>query len=127
MKIIETKSAPAPVGPYSQAIEVSPKKFLFCSGQIALDPNSGSMVGESVSAQAEQVMKNISAVLSAAGLTYKNIVKSTIFLLTMDDFAAVNTIYDKALDGHKPARSTVAVKSLPKEAKVEIEVIACAD
>lgn len=121
-KIIRTDSAPAPVGPYSQAIEIN--GTVYCSGQIALDPASGALVGDTPAAQTEKLMDNMRAVLEAAGLDYKNIVKTTIFLLDMKAFADVNAIYEKKLGGHKPARSTVAVSALPKGALVEIECIA---
>lgn len=121
-KIIRTDSAPAPVGPYSQAIEIN--GTVYCSGQIALDPTSGALVGDSPAAQTEKLMDNMRAVLEAAGLGYKNIVKTTIFLLDMKAFADVNAVYDRKLGGHKPARSTVAVSALPKGALVEIECVA---
>lgn len=121
MKIIQTDNAPQAIGPYSQAMKVG--DFIFTSGQIALTPN-GVMVQDNIELQTEQVMKNLQAVLEAAGSSLKNVVKTTIFLADMDDFATVNAIYEKWFDGHKPARSTVAVKTLPKNALVEIECIA---
>ncbi len=122
MKFIESKSAPAPVGPYSQAIAAG--GFLFCSGQIPLDPKTGAMVGETAEAQVEQVLKNMHAVLQAAGLGMSNVVKTVIFLQNMNDFAAVNKVYERHFGDHKPARSTVEVAKLPKGALVEIECIA---
>lgn len=121
-KAILSKSAPAPIGPYSQAIEAGP--FVFCSGQIALDPNSGEVIGHDVASQSVQVMKNIEAVLKAAHLSFTNVVKTTIFLTDMKDFPAVNEVYGKYFPEVPPARSTVAVAGLPKGVKVEIEVLA---
>jgi len=121
MKIVQTDKAPQAIGPYSQAMKVG--DFIFTSGQIALTP-SGEMVQDDIELQTEQVMKNLQAVLESAGSSLKNVVKTTIFLANMDDFATVNAIYEKWFDGHKPARSTVAVKTLPKNALVEIECIA---
>jgi len=121
MKIVQTDNAPQAIGPYSQAMKVG--DFIFTSGQIALTP-SGVMVQDNIELQTEQVMKNLQAVLEAAGSCLQNVVKTTIFLADMDDFATVNAIYEKWFDGHKPARSTVAVKTLPKNALVEIECIA---
>lgn len=119
---INTDKAPAAIGPYSQGY-ITAGGLLFCSGQIALDPVSGAMVGTTVEAQAEQAMKNVGALLDAAGLGYENVVKTTCFLADMDDFAAFNTVYEKYFTG-KPARSCVAVKALPKNALCEVEIIA---
>lgn len=121
-KIIETKNAPAPIGPYSQAVEAG--GFVFCSGQIALDPASGQIATGGVPEQTELVMKNINAVLTEAGLTFENVVKTTIFLTDMGDFPAVNEVYGKFFKNQPPARSTVAVAGLPRGVKVEIEVLA---
>lgn len=121
-KIFETKNAPAPIGPYSQAVEAN--GFLFCSGQIALDPSSGQVLNGSVAEQAELVLKNISAVLSEAKLGFESVVKTTIFLTDMADFPAVNEVYGKYFKSQPPARSTVAVAGLPRGVKVEIEVTA---
>lgn len=121
-KTFESKQAPAPIGPYSQAVEMN--GFVFCSGQIPLDPVSGQVKGETVGDQAEQVMLNIRAVLAAADLTLNNVVKTTIYLTTMNDFQAVNEVYGRHMGDNKPARSTVAVAGLPKAVKVEIEVLA---
>lgn len=122
-KIISTKLAPAAVGPYSQAVQVGP--FLFCSGQIAIDPsNNQVLVTASVKEQTEQVMKNIGAVLHEAGLQYSDVVKTTIFLTSMDDFQTVNEVYSQFFAENPPARSTVAVLALPKGVKVEVEVLA---
>lgn len=119
---VVSDAAPAPIGPYSQAVRCG--KTLYCSGQIALDPTSGNLIEGDVSAQAEQVMKNLGAVLSAAHYDYGDVVKTTIFLIDMDDFAAVNAVYGKYFDASKPARSTVAVAGLPRGARVEIDCIA---
>ena len=120
--MIRTDNAPAPIGPYSQAILAGNE--LFCSGQIAIDPSTGELTGNDAAAQAEQVLKNLSAVLQAAGMQFSNVVKTTIYLVDMNDFAAVNAVYAKAFDASKPARSTVAVAALPKGALVEIDAIA---
>jgi len=122
-QIVHSPSAPAAIGPYSQAIKVG--NLLFCSGQIALDPVKMEMVGTTVGEQTEQVMKNLKSVLAAGGATIDNVVRTTIYLVDMADFAAVNEIYGKHLGGHKPARATVAVKQLPKGGLVEIDCIAC--
>jgi 2-iminobutanoate/2-iminopropanoate deaminase len=122
VQAVLTGDAPAPIGPYSQAIKAGSE--LFCSGQIALDPRSGELVGSDAAAQAEQALKNIGAVLAAAGMNYADVVKTTIFLIDMNDFAAVNEVYGRYFDASKPARSTVAVAGLPKGARVEIEAIA---
>ena len=121
MKFTNTDNAPAALGPYSQAVAVN--GLLFTSGQIALDPATGEVVGTNVQEQAEQVMKNLGAVLEANGLTYTDAVKTTCFLADMNDFAAFNEIYGKYFTA-KPARSCVAVKTLPKNMLCEVEVIA---
>ena len=121
MKFTNTDKAPAALGPYSQAGAVN--GLLFTSGQIALDPATGEVVGTNVQEQAEQVMKNLGAVLEANGLTYTDAVKTTCFLADMNDFAAFNEIYGKYFTA-KPARSCVAVKTLPKNMLCEVEVIA---
>ncbi len=118
--IIQTASAPAPIGPYSQAVKAG--NMLFCSGMIALDPVTGHMMNETVASEAKQVMNNISALLKEAGATFDDIVKTTIFLTSMDDFAAVNEVYGSFFTEHFPARETVAVAGLPKNARVEISV-----
>ncbi len=119
---IRSENAPAPIGPYSQAIRTG--DHLFVSGMIALDAQSDELLGEDAAAQAEQALKNLGAVLEAAGLSYADVVKTTVFLLDMNDFAAVNAAYAKYFDANKPARSTVAVAGLPKGARVEIDAIA---
>ena len=124
LKKISTKNAPAAIGPYSQAVKVG--NMLYTSGQIPLDPVSGSMVGANISEQAEQVMKNLSAVLAEAGTSFDNVVKTTCFLADIADFAAFNEVYGKYITS-APARSCVAVKDLPKGALCEVEVIAVID
>lgn len=123
LKTISSDQAPAAIGPYSQAVCAG--NMIFCSGQIALDPATGEMVQGDVVMQTERVMANIAAVLSASGAGFDNVVKTTIFLVEMGDFAAVNEVYGRFFSSHKPARSTVAVKSLPRGALVEIEAVAC--
>ncbi|MBQ2875694.1 MAG: RidA family protein [Clostridia bacterium] len=121
MKVISTDKAPAAIGPYSQAVTVG--ELLFTSGQIPIDPESGSVLAEGIVAQAEQVMKNIGAILAAAGSSFEKAVKTTCFLADMQDFSAFNEVYGKYFTS-KPARSCVAVKSLPKGVLCEVEVIA---
>ncbi|WP_295014030.1 RidA family protein [Sulfuricurvum sp.] len=121
MKNVQTPNAPAAIGPYSQAMIAG--GMVFTSGQIALTP-VGEMVDGDVSAQCTQVISNLKAVLEEAGSSFDKVIKTTIFLADMDDFAAVNAIYADAFGSHKPARSTVAVKTLPKNALVEIDAIA---
>ena len=118
---ISTNKAPAAIGPYSQAIKAG--NMLFTSGQIPIDPESGLVVGDNITDQAEQVMKNLSAVLAEAGVTFDNVVKTTCFLSDMADFAEFNGVYSKYITS-APARSCVAVKELPKGALVEVELIA---
>jgi 2-iminobutanoate/2-iminopropanoate deaminase len=114
--------APQPIGPYTQAMRAG--DFIFISGQIAIDPANGKLVGNDAAEQAAQVLKNIRAILTAAGLGFAEVVKTTIFLKNMDDFAKVNGVYEESFDKDPPARSTVAVAALPMNALVEIEVIA---
>ncbi|MGE0763454.1 MAG: RidA family protein [Bdellovibrionales bacterium] len=121
-RIHESKSAPAPVGPYSQAVEVD--GMLYCSGQISINPKTNGVFTGDIKEQAKMVMDNIGAVLIAADLDYSAIIKTTIFLTSMSDFAAVNEVYSKYFKGQYPARSTIAVAALPKGVNVEIEVIA---
>lgn len=125
MKIISTENAPAAIGPYSQAIVHN--GLVFCSGQISLTAEGAGPIGDTVEEQAEQVLKNVKAVLAAAGSEMKKVLKTTIFLTDMNDFAAVNKVYGDAFGEHRPARSTVAVSALPKGVKVEIEVTATVD
>lgn len=118
---IHTDNAPAAVGPYSQAIAAG--GMLYTSGQIALDPATGEIVGDDIKAQAEQVMKNLAAVLTEAGTSQENVIKTTCFLKDLGDFGAFNEVYG-AFFTEKPARSCVAVKTLPKDVLCEVEVIA---
>ena len=122
LQSILTDTAPAAIGPYSQAIVAG--NLLFCSGQIPLDPGTGNLVDGGIREQTEQVMSNIFAMLNAAGVGFDNVIKATIFLVDMNDFAVVNEVYGGCFSTHKPARSTVAVKALPRGALVEIEIIA---
>lgn len=121
-RIIATQTAPAAVGPYSQAVVAG--NLMFCSGQIALDPATGSMVGASPAEQTEQVLKNVSALLAAEGLSLTDVVKATVFATDMGAFPAVNEVYARFFTSEPPARSFVEVSALPKNALVEIEVIA---
>lgn len=121
-QIIATDAAPKAVGPYSQAVAVG--DLLFCAGQIPLDPVTGELDGTDVAAQTERVCQNIKAVLTANAMTFSNVVKTTVFLTTMDDFAAMNAVYATHFPEPFPARSTVAVAGLPRGARVEIEVTA---
>ena len=120
---IHTAAAPAAIGPYSQAQKAG--NLLFCSGQIALDPKTMQIVGTTAAEQAEQVLKNLAAVLQASGASFANVARTTIFLASMADFAAVNEVYGRHFGANKPARATVAVKELPKGGLVEIDCIAC--
>jgi 2-iminobutanoate/2-iminopropanoate deaminase len=122
MQTIATPDAPAAIGPYSQAVRAG--GLLYCSGQIALDPATGEMVGDTAADQAEQVLKNLAAVLEAGGASLGSVLKTTIFLADMDDFAAVNEVYARHFGDHRPARATVAVRTLPKNALVEIDAVA---
>lgn len=119
---VETPDAPMPVGPYSQGIKAN--GFLFLSGQIPMDPKSGQMTAVDVVGQTKQVMANLEAVLAAEGLTFADVVKTTIFLTDLADFNRVNEIYGQRFQSDPPARSTVQVSALPKGAKVEIEAVA---
>jgi len=123
-EVISSDRAPKAIGPYSQAIRGG--GLLFCSGQIPLDPVTGNLRGTSIAEQAEQVMANIEAVLAAAGVGFADVVKSTVYLTDLADFAAVNEIYERRFTTAPPARSTIEVKGLPRGANVEIEVIALA-
>ena len=121
-QVISAPNAPAAIGPYSQA--VASGGFLFCSGQIPLDPRTGEVVPGDVAAQAEQVLRNVDAVLSAAGCGRGDVVKVTMFLRDMADFAAVNAVYSGFFSAPFPARSTIAVAGLPRDVRVEIEILA---
>jgi 2-iminobutanoate/2-iminopropanoate deaminase len=123
MKAIATKTAPAAIGPYSQAIQAS--GFIFLSGQIPLDPGTGKMIEGDVAAETERVLENLAAVLRAAGCDFAHVVKTTIYLVDMNDFQTVNGIYAKRFGSTPPARATVQVSALPRGARVEIDAIAC--
>lgn len=125
MKPIRTDNAPAAIGPYSQGIVVN--GMLFASGQIALDPRTGELVGATVREQTEQVMKNVAGLLEAAGTDFDHVVKTTCFLDDIADFAAFNEVYARSFGDHLPARSAVGVAALPKGALVEVEVIAAVE
>jgi len=122
IKVIATNKAPGAVGPYSQAIQAG--DFLFASGQIALDPATGEIVSGGIEAQAEQAMKNAAAILEEAGLSFDNVVKTTVYLTDMGSFGVVNGIYGKYFQKTLPARSCVEISKLPKGALVEVEVTA---
>jgi 2-iminobutanoate/2-iminopropanoate deaminase len=122
MKTIATEGAPKAIGPYSQAIAEG--GFLFTSGQIPLDPSTGELVPGDIQSAVERVFDNIEAILSASGLTLDDVVKTTVYLLRMSEFGPMNAVYARRFGNHRPARSTVAVTELPKNASVEIDVIA---
>ena len=121
LKRTHTADAPEAIGPYSQAVEVA--GFLFTSGQIPLDPRTMNMVGDDINTQSHQVFKNLKAVLAASKCTFKDVVKATVFLQSMNDFPKLNEVYAEYLGEYKPARSTVEVAKLPKGSLVEIELI----
>lgn len=120
-KVISTEAAPGAIGPYSQAIDTG--TFVYASGQIPIDPATG-LIPEGIKAQTAQSLANVKAILAAAGLTMANVVKTTVFLADMGDFAAMNEVYAEAFEAPYPARSAVAVRELPKQVLVEIEVLA---
>jgi len=122
-QIISTKSAPAPIGPYSQAVQSG--SFLFISGQIAIDPANDQLVTGDIFTETHQVMKNLKHILSAASMDFSHVLKSTIFVTDMDNFSMVNEVYGKYFEGNFPARETVQVAALPKKVNVEISMIAC--
>jgi 2-iminobutanoate/2-iminopropanoate deaminase len=121
-QIIQTEKAPAPIGPYSQAVKAN--GFLFVSGQVAINPGTNEVVTGGVANEAHQVMKNVDAILKEANLTFQHVIKTTIFLSDMSLFAEVNEVYASYFDGDFPARETVAVKGLPKNVNVEISITA---
>lgn len=121
-EIISTESAPGAIGPYSQAVKAG--NMVFCSGQIPIDPATGEFVSNDVAAQTEQVLKNLTAVLEAAGAGLNDVVKTTVFLADMNDFAAMNEVYARYFDENKPARATVQAARLPRDARIEIECVA---
>ncbi|MDD5427575.1 MAG: RidA family protein [candidate division Zixibacteria bacterium] len=123
-KVIKTDKAPGALGPYSQAVKVKAGNLIFCSGQIPMDPKTGEIVGTTAAEQCRQVMENLKAVLKAAGVDFSQVVKATIYMADMADFAGINEVYGKYFDSNPPARAAFAVKTLPKEVKVEIEMIA---
>ena len=123
-EIIATENAPGAIGPYSQAVKTG--GMVYCSGQIPIDPATGEFVSDDISEQTEQVFKNLTAVLEAAGSGLDQVVKTTVFLADMGDFAAMNEVYGKYFSENKPARATVQAARLPRDAKVEIECIATA-
>ncbi len=122
MDFVHTDNAPKAIGPYSQAVKAN--GFVFCSGQIAIDPKSGEIVGNTVKEQTEQCLKNLFEVLKAAGSNFDKVVKTSVFLADMSTFGEMNEVYERMFNGHKPARAAVAVKTLPKNVLVEIEAIA---
>ncbi len=119
---VNTQSAPAAVGPYSQAIKAG--DYLFCSGQIPLEPQSGKIVSDDIKTQTEQVLKNLFAILKSEGLGFSNVIKTTVFLTDLSEFAVMNEVYGKYFSQPYPSRSTVQVSALPRGAKIEIELIA---
>ncbi len=121
-KVINTKNAPKAIGPYSQAILSG--NTLYCSGQIAINPDTGNLVIENITAETNQVMKNILAVLNAADMNFENVVKCSIFMIDMNDYSAVNQVYAKFFSENPPAREAVQVSVLPKNVNVEISIIA---
>jgi 2-iminobutanoate/2-iminopropanoate deaminase len=121
-EVVATKDAPHAIGPYSQAIKAG--GFLFSSGQIAIDPDNGQVIEGDVAAQTERVMKNLAAILKAGGVSLQRVVKTTVFLKSMGDFATMNEVYGRHFGEHRPARSTVEVARLPKDVLVEIDVVA---
>lgn len=122
MRVIATDGAPKAIGPYSQAIAVD--SLVFTAGQVALDPKGGELVGRTTAEQTEQVFANLKAVLAAAGTSLARVVKTTVYLADMADFAQMNEVYAKHFGSHKPARSTVQAAGLPRNARVEIDVVA---
>ncbi|MBN2533985.1 MAG: RidA family protein [Spirochaetales bacterium] len=122
LKPVQTKKAPEAIGPYSQAIECG--SFIFTSGQIAINPETGMMVGETIEEQTYQVLKNLLEILKECGATFYDVVDTTIFCTDLNDFGAINKVYSEMMGDHRPARSTVQVASLPKNAKIEIKMTA---
>ena len=119
---VKTSNAPGAIGPYSQAIKVG--EFVYTSGQVAIDPATGEFIGGGIAEQTERVLKNVAAVLEAAGSSLDQVVKTLVFLADMDDFSAMNEVYGKFFTGAPPARSTVQAARLPKDARIEIEAVA---
>ncbi|MDX2015208.1 MAG: RidA family protein [Myxococcaceae bacterium] len=123
-EVIQTSGAPAAIGPYSQAVAVPAGRMVFCSGQIPLDPATGQLVEGDIQAQTERVMKNLEAVLQAAGASFGDVVRCGIFLTDLGDFAKVNEVYARSFTSNPPARATVQVSALPRGARVEIDAVA---
>ncbi|HEU6448717.1 MAG TPA: RidA family protein [Verrucomicrobiae bacterium] len=121
-QIIKPKNSPAAVGPYNHAVRVG--ELLFCAGQIPIDPKDGNLISGDIKAQTERVLQNVKAILDDQNLTFANVVKSTVFLTNLGDFAGMNEVYSKYFTENFPARSTIQVAALPKGANVEIEVVA---
>ena len=121
-RTIQTEQAPAAIGPYSQAIRIG--DFLYTSGQIALDPESGNFLSGEIEEETEQTLKNISAILQAGGVNFENVIKTTVYLSDLNDFTRMNQVYEKYFSKNKPARACVQVAALPKGAKIEIDAIA---
>jgi 2-iminobutanoate/2-iminopropanoate deaminase len=128
-RILQSDAAPKAIGPYSQAVLVERQgaKTLYCSGQIPLDPATGELVQGDITAQTERVLTNVAALLAAAGMTYANVVKTTVFLADLGDFAKMNEVYGRHFKAPYPARSTVQVAALPRGSGVEIEIVALAE
>jgi 2-iminobutanoate/2-iminopropanoate deaminase len=124
-RAVKTENAPAAIGPYEQAIRVG--DFLYTSGQIAMDPATGEMVKGDIEAETERVLKNLEAILSADGMTFNNVIKTTVYLADMGNFARMNQVYESFFSANKPARSCVQAAGLPKGAAVEIDIIAVAN
>lgn len=122
IEVVATDKAPGAIGPYSQAIKAN--GMVFCSGQIPIDPATGNFVSEEVAEQTEQVLKNLGEVLAAAGASFQTVVKTSVFLADMNDFAAMNEVYGRYFDSNKPARATVQAARLPRDCRVEIDCIA---
>lgn len=122
-KIIQTNDAPAPIGPYNQAVQIG--NFLFVSGQIPLDATTGTIVTSGIRDETKLVMENLSAILTSAGMSFENVIKSTIFITDMQQFSEINSVYDKYFTTDFPARETVQVAGLPKGVNVEISIVAC--
>lgn len=124
---VDTAAAPKAIGPYSQAVECRPGRMLFVSGQLGMDPDTGSLVAGGVEAETRRSLQNLDAILTAGGMDRWNVVRTTIFLADLSDFGAVNTLYSEFFGEHRPARATVQVAALPRGGRVEIDAIASAD
>ena len=127
IEVISTDHAPKAIGPYSQAIETTGVRTVYCSGQIPLDPATGELVSGGIEEQTSRVLENLSAVLAAAGAGFQHVVKTTVFLVDLGDFPKLNEVYGRAFPQSPPARSTIQVAALPRGAKVEIEAVAVLD